>query len=83
MSLDIEEVLNIIRQELLLQTHKHSQAALAKLERYKKNQNVALINQIFRLTCTAEALANFGRALTLENLVKWAGKPTNENCEDG
>lgn len=81
--MEVEEVLEIIRKEMIQQAHKHSQAALAKVAEYKNNKKVDLLTKIFRLSFTAEALENFSHALTLERFAEWMLKAYEEDCENG
>lgn len=81
--MEVEEVLKIIREELIQQAHKHSQAALAKITEYENNRKAESLTNIFRLSFTAEALENFSRALTPERFAEWMLKAYEKGCESG
>ena len=76
----IEEVLQIIREELIRQSKRHGNSALARVAEYKGQKKTEIIIRALKLLFTAEALENFSHALTPERFAEWM-KDSGE-CEN-
>jgi len=69
--MDIDDVLEIIRQELIKQAKRHDIAASERIQKYQESFDSKVLNDAVRMAFTGQALANFSEALTLEHFQKW------------
>lgn len=69
--MNIEEVLDIIRQELIKQAKRHDIAAYERIQKYQESFDSKILNDAVRMAFTGQALANFSEALTVEHFQKW------------
>ena len=69
--MEIEDILKIIRQELIKQAKRHDVAASQRIKKYQESFDCQALNDALRVAFTGQALGNFSEALTLEHFHKW------------
>jgi len=68
----LNDVINVIRVELLRQAAKHRQSAITRLRKYYEgNKKLDVMIDVARLEVTGAALEGLGKALTLEKVEQW------------
>lgn len=77
-----EEIVKIIRVELLKQAARHRQSATKKMRRYYQDQvKIGGLIDAVRLEIISESLQGLGEALTLQKIEEW--RRDQEECKDG
>lgn len=67
----LEEGIEVIRQEMMLQSIKHRVSSVKRARKYETDKNVSILLESVRLEVTAEALNGIAKALNLKKVESW------------